>query len=74
MSKRTHCLEVWGDFACFSRPEMKVERYSYPIITLLLRVASSTRSISKRNTTFTGSWNGSNFSIHPNTSPCAGMK
>ena len=33
MSKRTHCLEVWGDFACFSRPEMKVERYSYPIIT-----------------------------------------
>lgn len=29
----THCLEVWGDFACFTRPEMKVERYSYPIIT-----------------------------------------
>jgi CRISPR-associated protein Cas5d len=33
MSKKIHCLEVWGDFACFSRPEMKVERYSYPIIT-----------------------------------------
>lgn len=26
-------LEVWGDFACFSRPEMKVERVSYDIIT-----------------------------------------
>ncbi len=26
-------LEVWGDFACFSRPECKVERLSYPIIT-----------------------------------------
>lgn len=33
MNKPSHCLEVWGDFACFSRPEMKVERYSYPIIT-----------------------------------------
>lgn len=27
------CLEVWGDLACFSRPELKVERLSYPIIT-----------------------------------------
>jgi CRISPR-associated protein Cas5d len=26
-------LEVWGDFACFSRPELKVERFSYPVIT-----------------------------------------
>ncbi len=26
-------LEVWGDFACFSRPELKVERYTYPVIT-----------------------------------------
>ena len=33
MNSPSHCLEVWGDFACFSRPEMKVERYSYPIIT-----------------------------------------
>lgn len=33
MSKRTHTLEVWGDFACFTRPEMKVERFSYPVIT-----------------------------------------
>ena len=23
-------LRVWGDFACFTRPEMKVERVSYP--------------------------------------------
>jgi CRISPR-associated protein Cas5d len=27
------CLEVWGDYACFSRPEMKVERVSYDVIT-----------------------------------------
>lgn len=27
------CLEVSGDFACFTRPEMKVERFSYPVIT-----------------------------------------
>ncbi len=26
-------LEVWGDYACFSRPEMKVERVSYNVIT-----------------------------------------
>ena len=30
---KTHCLKVWGDLACFTRPEMKVERYSYPVIT-----------------------------------------
>ena len=29
----THILEVWGDFACFSRPELKVERWSYPCPT-----------------------------------------
>jgi CRISPR-associated protein Cas5d len=33
MSKRTHTLEVWGELACFTRPEMKVERFSYPVIT-----------------------------------------
>jgi CRISPR-associated protein Cas5d len=27
------CLEVAGDYACFTRPEMKVERVSYDIIT-----------------------------------------
>jgi CRISPR-associated protein Cas5d len=27
-----HCLEVWGDFACFTRPEMKVERVSYDVM------------------------------------------
>ncbi len=26
-------VEVWGDFACFTRPEMKVERVSYPVMT-----------------------------------------
>ena len=33
MTGTTHTLEVWGDLACFTRPEMKVERFSYPIIT-----------------------------------------
>lgn len=27
------CLEIKGDFACFTRPEMKVERVSYDVIT-----------------------------------------
>jgi len=27
------CLEVTGDYACFTRPEMKVERVSYDFIT-----------------------------------------
>lgn len=27
------CLEVWGDYACFTRPEFKVERVSYEVIT-----------------------------------------
>lgn len=26
-------LEVWGDYACFSRPETKTERYSYDVMT-----------------------------------------
>lgn len=26
-------VEVWGDYACFSRPEMKTERVSYDLIT-----------------------------------------
>jgi len=26
-------IRVWGDYACFTRPEMKVERVSYPICT-----------------------------------------
>lgn len=35
MSERYPPLEVrvWGDFACFTRPEMKVERVSYPVPT-----------------------------------------
>lgn len=27
------CLEVWGPLACFTRPELKVERVSYDVIT-----------------------------------------
>lgn len=30
---KTFTLEIWGDFACFTRPEFKVERFSYPVIT-----------------------------------------
>lgn len=26
-------LEVWGEYACFTRPELKTERYSYDTIT-----------------------------------------
>lgn len=26
-------VEVWGDYACFSRPEMKTERVSYDVMT-----------------------------------------
>ncbi|MDX9707588.1 MAG: type I-C CRISPR-associated protein Cas5c [Azospira sp.] len=33
MSLATYCLEVSGDFACFTRPEMKVERVSYDVMT-----------------------------------------
>jgi CRISPR-associated protein Cas5d len=37
---KSFCLEVWGDYACFTRPEMKVERVSYDVIT-----PSATRGI-----------------------------
>ena len=32
-SGKEYCLEVWGDMACFTRPELKVERVSYDVIT-----------------------------------------
>jgi len=32
-SNKTFCIEVSGDYACFTRPEMKVERVSYDVIT-----------------------------------------
>jgi CRISPR-associated protein Cas5d len=31
--RKTYYLEVTGEFACFTRPEMKVERVSYDVIT-----------------------------------------
>ena len=34
------CIKVKGDFACFTRPEMKVERVSYDVIT-----PSATRAV-----------------------------
>ena len=30
---KEYCLEIWGDYACFTRPELKVERVSYDVIT-----------------------------------------
>lgn len=33
MSDNLVHVRVWGDFACFTRPEMKVERVSYPLMT-----------------------------------------
>jgi len=33
MKPKDQALEVWGEFACFTRPELKVERFSYPVIT-----------------------------------------
>lgn len=33
MNPKDQALEVWGALACFSRPEMKVERFSYPAPT-----------------------------------------
>ncbi len=31
--KEIVAVKVWGDLACFTRPELKVERVSYPIMT-----------------------------------------
>lgn len=33
MNLHNWCLEVCGDYACFTRPEMKVERVSYDVMT-----------------------------------------
>lgn len=46
-------LKVWGERACFTRPEMKVERVSYDVITPPRRVAFSKPFIGNRR--FAGS-------------------
>ena len=33
MSDNLVTIRAWGDYACFTRPEMKVERVSYPVMT-----------------------------------------
>ncbi|MGZ8218405.1 type I-C CRISPR-associated protein Cas5c [Methylomagnum sp.] len=33
MSDNLVTIRVWGDYACYTRPEMKVERVSYPMMT-----------------------------------------
>lgn len=33
MRAKDQVLDVWGEFACFTRPELKVERFSYPVPT-----------------------------------------
>ena len=37
---KEYCLEVWGDWACFTRPELKVER----VVTMSL-TPSAARAI-----------------------------
>lgn len=32
-TNKEYCLEIWGEYCCFTRPEMKVERVSYEVIT-----------------------------------------
>lgn len=32
-TNKEYCLEISGEWACFTRPEMKVERVSYDVIT-----------------------------------------
>ena len=34
-------VKVWGELACFTRPEMKVERVSYPVNDAIGRPGSS---------------------------------
>src|SRR6516165_3641734 len=31
--RRGVAVRVWGNYACFSRPELKTERVSYPVMT-----------------------------------------
>jgi CRISPR-associated protein Cas5d len=33
MKPNRQVIRVWGEFACFTRPELKVERFSYPVPT-----------------------------------------
>lgn len=33
MEDKEYCIRIWGEYACFTRPEMKVERVSYDVIT-----------------------------------------
>lgn len=33
MTQKSLEVKVWGPWACFTRPEMKVERVTYPVIT-----------------------------------------
>ncbi len=33
ITRKTFCLDVKGEYACFTRPEMKVERVSYDVMT-----------------------------------------
>lgn len=43
-------VEVWGDYACFTRPEMKTERVSYDVMT-----PSAARGLLKASTGTQGS-------------------
>ena len=47
--KKRYCLAISGDYACFTRPEMKVERVSYDVITpSAARAVSEATSLRRR--------------------------
>jgi len=48
-------LRVWGEYACFTRPEMKVERVSYDVMTPRPRGRSWRRSTGSPR--YDGPWN-----------------
>ena len=47
-------VKVWGEYACFTRPEMKVERVSYPVITPTAAEACWKRYFGSQS--FAGKW------------------
>ncbi len=65
-------LSVWGDYACFSRSEMKVERVSYDVLTPSAARGSSKRSTGSRR--FAGESRGFTSSIRSGSRRFGAMK
>ena len=38
-------VEVWGEYGCFSRPELKTERYTYDVMDRYFTSASATPAL-----------------------------